>query len=384
MCVLCLWELVERDSAAEVILALIIFCSMTVTLAWAAFKVIRLARRSVTMHKNPAYMLYSDPACLNKWGFLYVQYRATAYYFVLPMLVYILLKGVFIAFCQGSDVAQAIGLVIIEAVALIGVSVLRPYMDKKTNIFNISIAAINFLNVIFLLVFTAVFGQSGIVTGIMGVLFAFINVVFAAILLILVLIASIYAIVSKNPDTRYQPMRDDRGSFIKSQSALNTELDALGATARGDAKEPYGKERGFGEDDDGSFSTDSLNRQQRDASGAPLPPSTATSNYRDRHSPVHDQPMSMFPSNQSGRRGPPADYDHSGLIDAYSDDRNGGDYHSGYNSSDAPSPQPHHNGYGRNEYSRNGSSQPYGQQQQQQYRQQNTSSPWQRGAGYDE
>src|SRR5271170_1761607 len=237
MCVLCLWELVERDSSAEVILGLIVFISMTGALGWAALKVIRLAKRSVTMHKNPAYMLYSDPTCLNKWGFLYVQYRATAYYFVLPVLGYILVKAIFIAFCQSVPVVQAIGLVIIEATALIAVSILRPWMDKKTNIFNTSIAAINFVNVIFLLLFTGVFGQPAIVTGVMGVLFALYNVIFAFILLVLVLIASVYAIASKNPDTRYQPMRDDRGSFIKSQSALPTELEALSATARGDTNE---------------------------------------------------------------------------------------------------------------------------------------------------
>ncbi|EDN10590.1 conserved hypothetical protein [Histoplasma mississippiense (nom. inval.)] len=78
--------------------------------------------------------------------------------------------------------------------------------------------------------------EEGLVTGIMGVVFFVVNAVFALILLILVLISSVYAIVSKNPDTRYQPMRDDRGSFIKSQTQLTTELDALGATARGETK----------------------------------------------------------------------------------------------------------------------------------------------------
>ena len=68
----------------------------------------------------------------------------------------------------------------------------------------------------------------------MGVIFFVYNAAFALVLLILVLVATAYAIFSKNPDTRYQPMRDDRGSFIKSQTQLNTELDALGVTARGD------------------------------------------------------------------------------------------------------------------------------------------------------
>lgn len=132
---------------------------MSISLAWAALKVIRIAHRSVNMHKNPAYILYSDPSALNKWGFLYVQFRATAYYFILPMLAYIVVKSAFIGFSQRSQDVQAVALVIIEAVFLIGVSILRPWMDKKTNAFNISIAAINFLNVIFLLVFTAIFNQ---------------------------------------------------------------------------------------------------------------------------------------------------------------------------------------------------------------------------------
>src|SRR5438552_3031285 len=125
---------------------------MTATLSWAAFKVVRLAKRSVNMHKNPAYILYSDPSALNKWGFLYVQFRATAYYFIIPVLIYYLIKGIFIALAQKSGNAQAIGLLLIEAVVLIGVSILRPWMDKKTNVFNISIAAINFVNTIFLLI----------------------------------------------------------------------------------------------------------------------------------------------------------------------------------------------------------------------------------------
>jgi hypothetical protein len=101
--------------------------------------------------------LYSDPVSLNKWGFLYVQFKATAYYFIVPWLVYVLVKGIFIGTVQTSGTAQAIALVVIEAAFLIVVCVLRPYMDKKTNGFNIAICVINFLSAIFLLVFTGIF-----------------------------------------------------------------------------------------------------------------------------------------------------------------------------------------------------------------------------------
>jgi hypothetical protein len=88
----------------------------------------------------------------------------------------------------------------------------------------------------------------------MGVIFFVYNAAFSLILLIIVLVASIIAVFAKNPDTRYQPMRDDRGSFIKSQTGLNTELDALGATARGESKHGWSKGGARIEDDDDSWS----------------------------------------------------------------------------------------------------------------------------------
>ena len=146
MTILCLWELTQDDSPAEMVLAIFFFFGVAATLGWAASKVIRIARRSVTMHQNPAYILFSDLTALNKWGFLYVQFRASAYYFILPLLVYTLIKGMFVAFAQSKGTAQAVAFIILEAAALIGASVLRPWMDKKTNSFNIAICAMNFLN----------------------------------------------------------------------------------------------------------------------------------------------------------------------------------------------------------------------------------------------
>lgn len=159
MVVLCFWQFTQRDSAAIVALAVFTVFTMIGILAWASAKVVRLARRSIAMHKSPAYILYSDPVSLNKWGFLYVQFKATAYFFIIPVLVYFLVKGMFVGLGQEAGVVQAIGLLIIEALFLIGVCVMRPYMDKKMNAFNISIAVINFLNTIFLLIFTEVFNQ---------------------------------------------------------------------------------------------------------------------------------------------------------------------------------------------------------------------------------
>ncbi|KAK5120639.1 hypothetical protein LTR85_005997 [Meristemomyces frigidus] len=337
MVVLCFWELTKNDSGAEMVLAIFTIFTMIAILAWASSKVIRLARRSIAMHKNPAYILYSDPVSLNKWGFLYVQFKATAYYFIVPVLIYLLLKGLFVALAQKSGTVQAIALVVIEAVFLIIVCVMRPYMDKKTNAFNIAICVINFISAIFLLVFTGIFGQPGIVTGVMGVIFFIYNAVFSTILLIIVLVASVIALVAKNPDTRYQPMRDDRGSFIKSQSHLTTELDALGATARGESKHGWSNKSGARiEDDEDSWS-----------GGSSDPTAQSGTAYHG---------AAGYPSDSSSGRHMPPSYQSRGSEGAVSP----------YEQS-------------RTEQSRTGSVTSNGR-----FRQQATSpSPWQRGAGYE-
>ncbi|ROV93572.1 hypothetical protein VMCG_08053 [Cytospora schulzeri] len=251
MSILCLWELTQGDSPAEMVLAVFFFLGIVICLAWAAFNVIRMARRSISLHKNPAYALYSDVHALNKWGFLYIQYRASAYYFVVPILLYTLLKALFVAFGQGSGVTQAIALIIIETAALISTTVLRPFMDKSTNAFNVTIAVVNFLNAVFLLIFTDVFDQPGLMTGIVGILLWILNAAVTLILLLILIITTIIIFFKTNPDGRYH-LADDRTSFMKSHSGLNTtmQLDALAATARGDNEGGYTKARLDMDDDD--------------------------------------------------------------------------------------------------------------------------------------
>jgi len=305
MTILCLWEFTQVDSPAEIVLAIFFLVGMTATLGWAAFKVIRIARRSVVMHRNPAYILFSDPHALNKWGFLYVQFRASAYYFVIPVLGYTFVKSLFIAFAQGSGTAQAIGFLLIEAAALIAVSVLRPWMDKSTNSFNISICVVNFINAIFLLIFSDVFDQPALVNGVIGLILFFLNAIFATILLIMVIVSTTLVFYRKNPDGRYQFMADDRTSFMKSQSQLagTTELDALAATARG-GKNGFYKPGLDLDDDNESISSDAV-RRRTDTSNLSLP--VGSSNSPPRHNPPRspvDPSVPMFPASGSSQKAP--------------------------------------------------------------------------------
>ncbi|KAH8821894.1 hypothetical protein F5884DRAFT_851098 [Xylogone sp. PMI_703] len=348
MAILCLWEFTQHDSPAEVVLAVIIFFGMTIALGLASFKVIQIARRSQQIHQTPAYMLYADATALNKWGFLYVQFRATAYYYIIPTLIYILIKAMFIAFGQNSGTTQAIALVLIEAAALIGACVLRPWMDKPANGINIGICVINFLNAIFLLIFTGVFNGPGLLIGVTGVIFFVVNAAFSLVLLIIVLVAVIYPFMAKNPDTRYQPISDNRASFIKSQTALTTELDTLGAAARGvgDFKGNY-KDRLDLDDDSDHHNSDLGPHQQDPALSATREPPRSPISPSMPYLPAGSDVSSMRTSN-TAHTGPPAQ---ARSVSPFSETASRHTAHT-----DRAPPE---------------------------YRSQNNVSPWQRGAGYE-
>ena len=234
--ILCLWELTQKDSPAEVTIAVIWLVGMCSTLAWGVFKIMQLARRSLTLHGNLAYILFSDPRVFNHWGPLYVQFRASSYYFIAPTLGYYFVKGALVALGQQNSTAQAVGFVVIETIALAAASILRPWMDKRTNSFNIAICVVNFLNSILLLFFSNIFNAPTMAVGVAGVIFFVLNAVFSLVLLLMVIISTLFTFFRENPDARYQFMADDRTSFLQSQTQLTRteELDALSASARGD------------------------------------------------------------------------------------------------------------------------------------------------------
>ncbi|SPN97277.1 probable Calcium_related spray protein [Cephalotrichum gorgonifer] len=350
MTILCLWEFTQNDSPAEMVLAVFFFFGILATLGWAATKVILIARQSVTTHRNPAYILFSNLEVLNKWGFLYVQFRASAYYYIAPMLAYLLVKGMFVALAQRASVVQAVAFIIIEVAALIAASVLRPWMDKRTNSFNIAIAAVNFVNAVFLFIFTNVFGAPGLVVGVVGVVLFFLNAIFSLVLIITLIVSTTLVFFRPNPDARYQFMADDRASFMKSQTQLTTttELDALAATARGD-KAGYNSKLDL-DDDNESLTAGSMRRRADNLSISPAhgPPGSQFSPHNEKqyppHSPVNPS-LPLFPGGNQNRGAPPSDRSQSPYDQGFRGQNN------------SPSPAA--------------------------FRAQNNSSPWQRGAGYD-
>jgi hypothetical protein len=293
--ILSFYEFTERDSAAEMILAIIFLISIPASLYLATWTILQIAKRSTELYKTPAYVLYSNPTALNKYGPLYTPFRATSCIFLVPMFAYLLVKAAFVGFGQSSGTFQAIALLIVEAAALIGASVLRPWMDKTANTINIAICSVNFFNSLLLLIYTNIFNGPGLLIGVTGVIFFVVNALFALLLLLVVLVAGTMSFLRKNPELRYQPISDNRGSFINSQTMLNTELDSLGMIARGEGKEGYGDnlappplskphmlhhERGF--------SHTSTDYQDISYQGAPMAPSPISTPTRSKFSPGLD------------------------------------------------------------------------------------------------
>jgi hypothetical protein len=104
--ILSFWEFTQNDSAAVIVLAVFFFLLSAGILAWNAFKVFIIGQRSMASYQTPAYLLYSDPQVINKYGFLYIQFAASHYYFIGVVLVYTFCKSCFIGFAQASGKTQ--------------------------------------------------------------------------------------------------------------------------------------------------------------------------------------------------------------------------------------------------------------------------------------
>lgn len=253
-----LWEFIERDSPAVIVLAAFFLVTSVSIMIRSSFRVFQLGRSSLAQYKTPAYLLYSDRETMNRFGFMYVQFDASYYFFMLPILGYTFIKACFISFAQSSGKTQGLALFLIELAYLILVSWKKPYMNKSSNIIYIVICSINFVNALFFLFFSDLFGQPSSVASIMGVLFFIINAAFSLILLIYILVTCGLVLFSKNPDNRFKPAEDDRASFIqeseKQPIALAAgEFTALGAAARADHEDSLLESRMSYGDDDFSF-----------------------------------------------------------------------------------------------------------------------------------
>ncbi|SCU80857.1 LAME_0B04808g1_1 [Lachancea meyersii CBS 8951] len=233
------WEFTQNDSPAVIVIAVLFLIQALGLMIWAAYRTISFAKLSVQQRKNPAALLYGDQRILDKYGFFYTMFSAKHYWWNCVILTYILLKTIFISFCQASGKTQALAIFIFDLAYMIVLIVFQPYFDRPTNIVNILITTVTTVNSFLFLFFSDLFGQPGRVSSIMGWIFFIMNAAFSLILLVLILIFVIMVVCSNNPDLRFKPAKDDRTSFQRASGShgkinksVAAELMALGNTAK--------------------------------------------------------------------------------------------------------------------------------------------------------
>ncbi|CDO92102.1 unnamed protein product [Kluyveromyces dobzhanskii CBS 2104] len=237
--ILCFWEFIQRDSPAVIVLSCLFIIMVYGIIGYASYRTIFFARQSVQLHNNPAAILYGDQRVLNKYGFFYTMFSAKFYYWSCVIMTHNFVKGIFIAFAQGSGKTQALALFIIDLAYFVAIIKFKPYLDRATNILNILISTVTLVNSFLFLFFSDLFGQPHSVASIMAWVFFILNAAFSLILLILILVYVGFVIFSKNPDVRFRPANDDRTSFQRQSANVGAmdksvadELLALGTVAK--------------------------------------------------------------------------------------------------------------------------------------------------------
>lgn len=235
------WEFIKHDSAAVIVLAVFFLLLSMGILGWSIYKIYFIGKESTLKYGTPALLLFSNTKTLNRYGCLYIPLKASSYRFLICIFAYTFVKACIVSFAQESGKTQAVALFAIELVYFVMLCYRKPYLDKKTNALSISIGAVMLANTLCFLFFSEVFHQPRAVGSILGVVFFVLNAAFSLFLMLFSLYTCTKVLLSKNPDSRYQPPRDDRVSFIPDQKrdpSHVAELTALGATARADHKIP--------------------------------------------------------------------------------------------------------------------------------------------------
>lgn len=242
LCLLSIWEFYQHDSPAVIVLAILFLLLALSTICWSLYRTYNIGKLSIQQYNNPAALLYGEASVLNKYGFCYTMFNASKYWFGSVVIGYNFLKCLFIALCQDAAKVSVVVVFVLDLAFTIFLFMKAPYLNKPTNIIHYCMSIVNTINSFLFLFFSSLFGQPAPVAAIMAWVFFILNAAFSLILLIFIIVFSVLSVISKNPDARFAPAKDDRTSFQRmssikrkgynEKSASANELSALGAAAQ--------------------------------------------------------------------------------------------------------------------------------------------------------
>lgn len=235
--ILSLWEFTVDDSGAVITVAVFFLILSLATMGFCCFQVLRYGSKSVREHGNPAAILYGNPEVLNRYSFLYSMLNANRYWFCAVSLGYLFVKCFFVALSQSSGKTQVMAIWILDMFYLGLMCHYLPYLDRFTNVLSVFIQVITTVNSFMFTFFSGIYSQPFDVASVMGLIFFIMNAAVSLILLIAILALALFTILSKNPDARFSPSKDDRTSFQRKHESINDNFDtnellALGAVAK--------------------------------------------------------------------------------------------------------------------------------------------------------
>ena len=139
----------------------------------------------------------NDEEYLKKFGWLAARFRRTRWWFFIFWLVYEFVRASFFGGGASSPMTQAIGLVVVESIALIATIILRPFEGTRLNL--LMIYALGFSKVTttgLSIAFHPRFNLDRIVTTVIGIVIIVIQGILTILLLIAILVGAVTSYMS--------------------------------------------------------------------------------------------------------------------------------------------------------------------------------------------
>lgn len=211
----CIFQFTQNDSWAAQALAGVSLAVFTGILGYFAFKIWKTARE-LKKNEGDASGLYDDKETWLKYSIFYDSYKKDFWWLFVPVIVYMLAKGIILAGLNGKGLPQAIGQLIVEALSKFASSIYpisranistvlallvwqRPFERKSGNVINIVIQVVRVVSVVCILVFVEELGIAQTTQTVTGMVLIVVQSVLTGVLAILIAVNAIILCCKENP-----------------------------------------------------------------------------------------------------------------------------------------------------------------------------------------
>lgn len=202
------WEFTKCDSPAVMFLSVILLLLIITSMLRVAYQTTRMARNSLLSKGNYESLLFDDESFVARFGFFYSMFKPRYHWWNIYSLLTLFIKSFIIGLGQKSGKSQSLGFFVLDLVYLLNVLVLTPYLDIPTNIINIFISSVIFLNSLMFCFFSYAFSQSYMISSILGWVFCLLNVGFTFFLLFMIMSLALYIFISEAPSPLHGVLQD--------------------------------------------------------------------------------------------------------------------------------------------------------------------------------